>query len=247
MVFDNILESDIIDVTINHNTRLEIKEEKVRLKKYLGLVLDHKLKFTDHINYIEKKIAKRIGAMYKSKNLLPLKYRKMFANALMLPYFDYLDIICNKTTKTKLHELDILYKKGAKIALDYDRMESSKKVYLDMKWLPLHLRRQLHMSTYMYKVINGMSPPQIRDKFVYISGGSRDGEICNLYTKKSRTHKQFYYLGAKCWNILPQELRQAESVKQFSTMLKEKLIHYIEIDDNYLVDNTHDKIYQLCD
>ena len=37
---------------------LEIKEEKVRTKKYLGLVLDHKLKFTDHVNYIEKKIAR---------------------------------------------------------------------------------------------------------------------------------------------------------------------------------------------
>ena len=78
--------------------------------------------------------------MYKSKNLLSLKYRKMFANALMLPYFDYLDIIWNKTTKTNFHEIYILYKKIAKIALDYDKMERTKKVYLDMKWLPLHLR-----------------------------------------------------------------------------------------------------------
>ena len=63
-----------------------IEEEKVRSKKYLGLVLDHKLNFLEHIDYIKKKIAKRIGAIYKSKNLLPLKYRKMFANSLMLPY-----------------------------------------------------------------------------------------------------------------------------------------------------------------
>ena len=47
-------------------------------------------------------IAKRIGAMYQSKNLLPLKYRRMFAN---LPYFDYLDIIWNKTYQTNLNEL----------------------------------------------------------------------------------------------------------------------------------------------
>ena len=92
-----------------------------------------------------------------------------------------------------------------------------------------------------------MSPPQIRDKFVYISGGSRDAESCNLYTNKSRSHKQFYFLGAKCWNILPQEIRQAETVKNFSTTFKAKLMHSIEIDDNYLVDNTLDKIYQFCD
>ena len=72
----------------------------------------------------------------------------MFANSLMLPYFDYLDIIWGKTTITNLNGLDILYKKIAKIALDYDMLESSMKVYQDMKWLPLHLRRQLHLSTY---------------------------------------------------------------------------------------------------
>ena len=53
----------------------------------------------------------------------------MFANALMLPQFDYLDIIYNKAGKTKLNELDILYKKVAKIALDVPRSESSIKVY----------------------------------------------------------------------------------------------------------------------
>ena len=52
--------------------------------------------------------------MYKSKSLLPLKNRKMFANSLMLPLFDYLDIIWCKANKTKLNELDILYKKSCK-------------------------------------------------------------------------------------------------------------------------------------
>ena len=244
MIFDNDINLDTINISVG-NSSLIIKEEKVRTKKYLGLVLDHKLKFVEHIDYIKKKIVKRICAMYKSKNLLPLRYRKMFANSLTLPYFDYLDIIWNKTTKTKLYELDILHKKIAKIALDYDMLESSKKVYQDMKWLPLHLRRQLHMSTYMFKIINGNSPPQLKDKFVYISGGSRDGENCNLYTKKSKTHKHFFFLGAKCWNSLPQSLRHAESAKHFSNSLKNRLLQSIEIDIKYLVDNTYDLIYEL--
>ena len=244
-IFDNEKNKDTINVTIDKDTILTIMEEKVRIKKYLGLVLDHQLHFTEHIDYIKKKIAKRIGAMYKSKNLLPLKYRKMFANSLMLPYFDYLDLIWSKTNKTKLNELDILYKKVGKIALDYDILESSKKVYEDMKWLPLHLRRQLHMSTYMFKIINGNSPPQMRDKFMYVSGGSRDGEKCNLYTNKSKSHKQFYYIGAKCWNTLPQPLRQAESAKQFSYVLKGRMLHSVKIDPKYIVDNKYDLIYKL--
>ena len=244
MIFDNSDQLDTINITIDEDYTFTIKEQKVRIKKYLGLVLDHKLKFDEHIDYIKKKVGKRIGAMYKSKNLLPLKYRKMFANSLMLPLFDYLDIIWCRATKTKLKELDILYKKTAKIALNYDMQESSVKVYHDMNWLPLDLRRQLHLSTYMYKIINGISPSQFLDKFSYISGGSRDGESCNLYTHKSKSHKRFLYLGAKCWNLLPHPLREAESAKTFSNLYKSKLLDSIKKDSNYIVDNSFDNFYK---
>ena len=83
--------------------------------KYLGLMIDNNLKFDIHVDYMKKKIQKRIGAMYRGCSLLPVKYRKMFANSLILPHFDYLDTIYGQAPKTKLHKLDIiLYKKVAK-------------------------------------------------------------------------------------------------------------------------------------
>ena len=77
--------------------------------------------------------------MYRSKSLLPIKYRKMFANALMLPQFDYLDTIYCRAGKNGLAELDALYKKVAKISLDVPQTESSINMCRDMKWVPLHL------------------------------------------------------------------------------------------------------------
>ena len=44
----------------------------------------------------------------------------MFANALILPQLDYLDTIYGRASRSKLHELDILYKKVAKIALSVE-------------------------------------------------------------------------------------------------------------------------------
>ena len=170
-------------------------------------MVDNNLKFDIHVDYIKKKIQKRIGAMYRGSSLLPVKYRKMFANSLILPHFDYLDTIYSRASKTKLHELDVLYKKVAKIALGVEKTESSINVYKDMKWLPLHLRRQVHLSSYMLRILNGQSPSNFINKFKFISGGSRDGANCNLYTPKSKNLKNFYYLGAKAWNSLPVDLR----------------------------------------
>ena len=179
--------------------------------------------------------------MYRSKNLLPLKFRKMFANALMLPHFDYLDIIRSRTYKKRLRDLDIIYKKVAKIALDVHNRERSIEVYKNMGWLPLHLRRQLHLSSYMYRIVNEACPRQFVGKFSYISGGSRDAENCNLYTPKSRSHKEFRYLGAKAWNIIPPSLRDCESVKTFSKMYKQSLMTMVLTDENYQGDNSYDK------
>ena len=161
----------------------------------------------------------------------------------MLPHFDYLDIIWSKTFQYRLKELDILYKKVAKIALDVNVRESSANVYKSMDWLPLHLRRQLHLSTYMYRIINEMCPKHFNEKFGYISGGSRDGVNCNLYTRKSKSHKEFYYLGAKAWNILPQSLRESESVKAFSSIYKKALMGSMKTNESYQINNSFDLFY----
>ena len=106
--------------------------------------------------------------------------------------FDYLDIIWSKTFKYRLKELDILYKKVAKIALDVKVRESSIEVYKNMDWLPFHLTRKLHLSAYMYRIINENCPQHFIEKFVYISGGTRDGDNFNLYTRtqKLKSHKE---------------------------------------------------------
>ena len=207
-------------------------------------MVDNKLTFSDHIEYVKNKVSKRIGAMYRSKKLLPLKHRKMFANALMLPQFDYLDVIYSKAGKSKLNELDLLYKKVAKIALDVPKRESSLKVYREMKWLPLHLRRQVHLSSYMFRIMKSQSPSNFMNKFRFISGGSRDAENCNLYTHKSKTHKDFYYLGAKCWNNLTHYLRDLDDVGKFSKFYRVQLLQSIQNDSNYSTNNAFNFFYK---
>ena len=171
----------------------------------------------------------------------------MFANALMLPQFDYLDTIYSRASQCKLKELDILYKKVAKIALGVDKTESSLSVYRDMKWLPLHLRRHVHLTSYMFKIINSQSPSNFMNKFQFISGGSRDGGNCSLYTPRSKTLKHFYYLGAKSWNVLPSTLRNISDSKAFNKVYKAQLLEAITNDNMYVTNNSFDFFYKVSD
>ena len=241
MVFDNVSDTNSI------NTEgCDINE--IKSVKYLGLILDHRLRFDLHVDHVKKKVLKRIGALYRASNLLAPKYKKMFANSLMLPQFDYLDTIYSRANKTKLAELDVLHRKVAKISLFASRTESSIIVYKDMKWLPLHLRRQLHLSSYMFKILNGYCPENVEDKFTYLSGGSRDGENCNLNVKRSKSLKHFNYLGSRTWNLIPPELRTSTSDPgEFSKLLKTRLLNSIANDINYTINNGFDNFYKLIE
>ena len=76
----------------------------------------------------------------------------------------------------------------------------------------------------MYCIINDICHPNFMDKFHYVSGGSRHGSTCKLYLNKSRTLKDFYYLGAKCWNNVPKETREIKDDKHFSKCYKTQLL-----------------------
>ena len=56
-----------------NNIELVINDKKIRETKsikYLGVIIDSKLNWIDHITYVKNKVAKGIGIIRKAKKLL---------------------------------------------------------------------------------------------------------------------------------------------------------------------------------
>ena len=64
---------------------------KVNSIKYLGVIVDHKLNWLDHITYVKAKISKGIAIMYKAR-----KYLKKYSLKKFIPclHLSILDILC---------------------------------------------------------------------------------------------------------------------------------------------------------
>ena len=60
---------------------------------YLGIVINNRFSWTDHIDYIRDKISEKLSLLRRIKSYLPLNARIMFFNSFILPLFDYGDII----------------------------------------------------------------------------------------------------------------------------------------------------------
>ena len=59
---------------------------KVNSIKYLGIIVDHKLNWLDHITYVKAKISKGIGIMYKARKYLNKNSLKNLYHAYIYPY-----------------------------------------------------------------------------------------------------------------------------------------------------------------
>ena len=68
---------------------LDIDYLLLNLKKFLGVIIDNKLKWNDHITYAKSKISKTIGLFYKMRQYLGRKALVNIYYSLAFPYLIY--------------------------------------------------------------------------------------------------------------------------------------------------------------
>ena len=80
------------------NTEIERSE----CLKFLGVLLDENLCWKEHIKYIESKIAKNIGLLYKAKPYIDKHSLLSFYHSYIPSYINYRNIAWGSTTRTNL-------------------------------------------------------------------------------------------------------------------------------------------------
>lgn len=102
-----------------YRSAVKIEKEIIELVstfKYLGIVIDRNLSFSDHIDYLVKKIGKKIGFIRTCKYLSEWCIRTVY-NTIIEPYFIYCSSILFLCNKTDLAKLQILQNKAVRLIL----------------------------------------------------------------------------------------------------------------------------------
>ena len=91
--------------------------EVVEKTKFLGVIIDTKLNWEDHISYIKKKIAKGIGIISKARKLLNKEMLKTLYHSFIYPYIDYCIEVWGSASKTRFDTIFRLQKKAIRIIM----------------------------------------------------------------------------------------------------------------------------------
>ena len=76
----------------------------VAIQKHLGILLDCKLNFEEHLKTIVNKINKTIGLLRKFQNFLSTKLLLIIYKCFIRPHLDYGDIIYDQSYNTFFHQ-----------------------------------------------------------------------------------------------------------------------------------------------
>ena len=101
------LDYDSLVPTINN-----VPIERKKVAKFLGVLVDDKLSWKQHIAAIKSKMSRYIGVLYKLKHILPLKARMLTFNSLVLSHINYCSLVWGSTNKSKIESLFTTQKKA---------------------------------------------------------------------------------------------------------------------------------------
>ena len=107
MIFKNKQNIDSFNIKIDG-----MEVARIKSAKFLGVLVDENLCWTDHINDVSRKIAKSNGIhIYKVKYLLNSEYLYTLYCSLVLPYLNYACEIWGNNYESRLNGIIILQKK----------------------------------------------------------------------------------------------------------------------------------------
>ncbi len=203
-----------------------INLEQVTSYKYLGVMIDSSLSFNENTEYIYSKVIKRLGVLGRSRYFLSQELALYLYKQLILPLIDYGDVFYDGTSQKNSIIIQKLQNAALRRILKAPQLTSTAGMHEDLSMDKLHVRREKHICTEMYKIVHELYPRGLMSNIQMLeqvsSRVTRQSSALALYVKKPRlelTKRSFFYRGPILWNKLPVYLQQAPTLECFKKLL----------------------------
>ena len=208
------------------------KIEKVSCCKYLGLFMDERLLFDEHINYVYKKLAKFSSIFYKVRYLLPYACLKKLYFAFVYPHILFEIEIYANTSKSRLDKLAKLNNKIIRILLNKKVNTPVIMLFKIINVLPINELYAMQLLMFVHKCIyhKELIPEVFHNYYismqsVHCYSNRRNTDLYMMRVKSSLGQRCSVFKGSKLWNLLPADLKTYSSVFVFKKNLKNHLLN----------------------
>ena len=208
---DNIVEVNIKDQKVPSQTSV----------KLLGITIDNKLNFNEHISKLCKSASAQPNAIFRLRYKLPFKAKHILINSFVNRNFSYCPLIWHFSSSNSLLKIETI--KIRSIRLLSDDGEGNKNLLSELERDSMKVKRLKSICIEIYKTLNDsymkkIFPIKLQNKPV------RTFHEKNLIvpTVKLTTFgtNSLHSMGPKIWNNLPNGLKSSETLSKFKNIIK---------------------------
>ena len=206
--------------------------EEVKQTKFLGVILDYKLNWHAHCEYICGKISKGIGIIIKARKVLNETALLSLYNSLILPCVSYCIHVLGKAYDTHLKHVMVLQNKAVRVIAGVPPRTNADNLYLELDILPVKKIFVYAISIFMYKYMNAMLPElflhmftPISDIHSYDTRQAKNKKLFVSFKSTSRGHQSITYIGPHVWNFILSKINPICSIGSFKRHIRQLLQH----------------------
>ncbi len=199
--------------------------ERVKTFKLLGIYLDDKLTWSEHVKYCVGKLSSALYALNAAKSYLDERCMLLIYYSLMYSHLSRGILLWGKSPKVFFNKLTVLQKKAIRVITKSKYNEHTDPLFARLKLLKLQDIYQYYLGRHMYMQVNKLLPLPLQHSYAL----NQDIHSYNT-CKKSLIHKSqsrtalagnsFLHCGPDCWNTLPMTIKESVTLKSFSYRLK---------------------------
>ena len=192
-------------------------------EKLLGITIDSKLNFNEHISMLCKKVNLKLHALAGISKFMNTEKLRMIMKVFIKSQFGYCPLVCMFHSRTLNNKINRFHERALRLV--YKDVHLSFQQLLDKDdSVNIHHRHLQKLATKMYKLENNISPiimktilPESQNPYLLRSGNP-------FHTENIRT---LYYgietislRGPKTWAMVRNEIKQSNSINEFKRKIK---------------------------
>ena len=129
------------------------KREQVDSASHLGITVNSKLKWSEHISSISSKASRSLGLIKRNLWNCPRKVCETAYTSIVRPKLEYASASLDPHYKKDISTLERVQRKATRFCLqNFSKTESVTDMLSDLKWDTLETRRKENRLTLMYKL-----------------------------------------------------------------------------------------------
>lgn len=203
--------------------------------KNLGLTINKSLTWNETVTTTCNRIFASIHSLKRFALFLPFNVKVMLVKTLVLPHFNYCDVVINDMTVELSDRLQRAQNYCIRFIFNLRRYDHVTPYFHQLGLMKLNNLREYHTLSLLHAIIKSKSPEYLSEVFKLMSeinsyATRRGNSLLTIPRHRTATfNKSFTVTACRLWNSLPDSIKCIEGRARFGAGVKDWLLRGMQV------------------